>query len=189
MLVEAAALTAGARIFAYQVDDPTAYGVVTLDETGKPTDIVEKPREPISHWAVTGLYFYDAGVTDVAADLVPSARGELEITDVNRAYLKSGTMQVTRLGRGFAWLDTGTHDALLEASEFVRTVERRTRSENRLPGGDRVPQGLYRLGAPLGPSGSRSIVAGLRHVSQKYRFGNLMRARSDDAASPCPSQG
>jgi len=125
LLVEAAGLTRGARIFAYEVDDPSAYGVVELDEGGRPVSIVEKPKASRSPWAVTGLYFYDGQASDIAQRLEPSARGELEITDVNRAYLEAGTLAVTRLGRGFAWLDTGTPDALLEAAEFVRTIERR----------------------------------------------------------------
>jgi glucose-1-phosphate thymidylyltransferase len=125
MLEEAAAPIAGARVFAYWLDDPSAYGVVRFDDAGSPTEIVEKPSEPGSNWAVTGLYFYDSKVADIAARVRPSRRGELEITDVNRAYLEAGELTVVKLGRGFAWFDTGTHDSLLEASEFVRTVERR----------------------------------------------------------------
>ena len=125
MLVEAAALTKGARIFAYQVDNPAAYGVVTLDANGAPRDIVEKPDVAESRWAVTGLYFFDGRAPDIAAGLNPSARGEFEITDLNRTYLEYGELSVTRLGRGFTWLDTGTHDSLVAASEFVRTVEQR----------------------------------------------------------------
>ncbi len=125
LLTEAAQLTTGARIFAYQVDDPSAYGVVDLGEDARPLSIEEKPAAPKSNWAVTGLYFYDAKVADLAASLKPSARGELEITDLNRAYLERGALSVTQLGRGFAWLDTGTHDSLIAASEFVRTVQKR----------------------------------------------------------------
>ena len=125
MLVEAAALTKGARIFAYQVDNPAAYGVVTLDANGAPRDIVEKPDVAESRWAVTGLYFFDGRAPDIAAGLNPSARGEFEITDLNRTYLEYGELSVTRLGRGFTWLDTGTHDSLVAASKFVRTVEQR----------------------------------------------------------------
>jgi glucose-1-phosphate thymidylyltransferase len=107
------------------VRDPERYGVVELDDHNRPVDIVEKPREPRSPYAVTGLYFYDNRVLDIAAGLRPSARGELEITDVNRAYLKSGDLHVELLGRGFAWLDTGTHDSLLHASNFIQTIEER----------------------------------------------------------------
>ena len=115
----------GATVFAYRVDEPERYGVVSFDEGGRAVDIVEKPKDPRSHWAVTGLYFYDAAVVEIAAALKPSGRGELEITDVNRAYLERGRLAVETLGRGYAWLDTGTHDGLLEASEFVRTMQRR----------------------------------------------------------------
>jgi glucose-1-phosphate thymidylyltransferase len=123
---EAAERTGGATVFAYHVEDPERYGVVSFDpDSGEATEIVEKPSNPASSWAVTGLYFYDNSVLDIAAAVKPSARGELEITDVNRAYLERGTLRVSRLGRGFAWLDTGTHDSLHDASAFVRTVEQR----------------------------------------------------------------
>ena len=123
---EAAARKEGATIFAYAVEDPERYGVVAFDaDTGKATSIEEKPQSPKSNWAVTGLYFYDNGVLDIAAGLTPSARGELEITDVNRAYLERGDLNVMRLGRGFAWLDTGTHDSLHDAGSYVRTIEKR----------------------------------------------------------------
>lgn len=115
----------GATVFVYPVDDPERYGVATFGADGKVTDIEEKPTHPKSHWAVTGLYFYDNRVIDIAANLSPSPRGELEITDVNRAYLAAGDLYVTRLGRGHAWLDTGTHESLHEASSFVRTIEHR----------------------------------------------------------------
>ena len=123
---EAAARTKGATIFAYQVEDPERYGVIAFDPTtGKASSIEEKPKQPKSAFAVTGLYFYDNGVLDIAASIKPSARGELEITDVNRVYLERGDLHVTRLGRGYAWLDTGTHDSLHDASSFVRTIEHR----------------------------------------------------------------
>jgi glucose-1-phosphate thymidylyltransferase len=122
---EAAARDKGATVFAYSVEDPERYGVVAFDESGKATSIEEKPEEPKSNWAITGLYFYDNDVLSIAAGLKPSARGELEISDVNRAYLDRGDLSVTRLGRGFAWLDTGTHDSLHDASSYVRTIEKR----------------------------------------------------------------
>ncbi|HET7413941.1 MAG TPA: glucose-1-phosphate thymidylyltransferase RfbA [Pararhizobium sp.] len=116
----------GATIFAYHVRDPGRYGVVTFDpETQVVRDIDEKPAQPKSNWAVTGLYFYDSEVIEIARSIQPSARGELEITDVNRAYMQSGALKVERLGQGYAWLDTGTHDSLHEASSFVRTLENR----------------------------------------------------------------
>jgi glucose-1-phosphate thymidylyltransferase len=115
----------GGTIFAYWVRDPERYGVVDFDAGGRPVAIEEKPARPRSSWAVTGLYFYDAQVVDIAAGLVPSARGELEITDVNAAYLRAGRLHVEKLGRGVAWLDTGTHEALLQASTFIQTIETR----------------------------------------------------------------
>jgi len=125
MLQRAMAHATGCTVFAYLVTDPERYGVVEFDANGKPVGIEEKPKEPKSHWAVTGLYFYDNHVLDIAANLKPSPRGELEITDVNLAYLARGEMNCERMGRGFAWLDTGTPDSILDAAEFVRTIEQR----------------------------------------------------------------
>ena len=126
MMRRAIARPAGATIFAYRVGDPDRYGVVTFDRDGKAVDLAEKPRTPHSDWAVIGLYVYDGGVCGRAAKLKPSPRGELEITDLNAHYLRDGTLAVERLGRGYAWFDTGTPESLLEAAEFVRTLEKRT---------------------------------------------------------------
>ena len=125
LLARARARENGATVFAYHVDHPEAYGVVTLDGEGRPLRLVEKPKTPESPWAVTGLYFYDNQVLDIAAAVTPSERGELEITSVNQAYLERGQLHVERMSRGYAWLDTGTHDSLLEAGEFVRVLQHR----------------------------------------------------------------
>lgn len=124
-LGEISVRTDGATVFAYHVRDPERYGVVTLDAHGKPVEIIEKPPQPKSPWAVTGLYFYDAEAPAIAKAMKPSPRGELEITDVNREYLRRGKLSVEQFGRGTAWLDTGTHDALLEAATFVSVIEAR----------------------------------------------------------------
>ncbi|WP_114376966.1 glucose-1-phosphate thymidylyltransferase RfbA [Elioraea thermophila] len=124
-LMQRAAASSGAVVFAYHVRDPERYGVVTFDPSWRPVAIEEKPPAPKSNWAVTGLYFYDADVCEVAASVRPSARGEREITDVNRVYLERGALSVERLGRGYAWLDTGTPESLMDAAEFIRSLELR----------------------------------------------------------------
>ena len=125
LLKRAVARPHGATVFAYHVEDPQAYGVVELDGEGRAISIEEKPKAPKSQYAVTGLYFYDNQVCDLAAQVRPSARGELEITDLNRLYMEQGDLYVEQMNRGYAWLDTGTHDSLLEAGEFVRTLQKR----------------------------------------------------------------
>ncbi|PWQ98692.1 glucose-1-phosphate thymidylyltransferase RfbA [Leucothrix arctica] len=124
-LKSAANLESGANVFAYHVHDPERYGVVEFDDAGKAISIEEKPSQPKSNYAITGLYFYDNQIVDIAESVRPSPRGELEITDVNLAYLRQGSLKVTNLGRGTAWLDTGTHESLLEAGQFIETVEKR----------------------------------------------------------------
>jgi len=125
LLSAADAKTSGATVFAYHVNDPERYGVVEFDAVGKAISLEEKPKQPKSSYAVTGLYFYDGGVAERARSLKPSPRGELEITDLNRLYLNAGAMSVQIMGRGYAWLDTGTHESMLEASQFIATLERR----------------------------------------------------------------
>ena len=125
ILASASSRKEGASVFAYHVNDPERYGVVSFDANMKAETIEEKPESPKSNWAVTGLYFYDEQVVDIAANMKPSARGELEITDVNRVYLERGDLHVEIMGRGYAWLDTGTPDSLLDAAEFVRVLEKR----------------------------------------------------------------
>ena len=156
----AEAANGGANVFAYHVDDPQRYGVAEFDpQTGRALSIEEKPANPRSNWAVTGLYFYDADVVDIARGIKPSHRGELEITDVNRTYLERGDLHITRLGRGYAWLDTGTHDSLHEASSFVRTIEHRTGikiacpEEVALEQGWLDAEGVLRRAAALGKTG------------------------------------
>jgi glucose-1-phosphate thymidylyltransferase len=158
LLARAVKRTTGATIFAYHVADPERYGVVGFDENEKATSIEEKPLQPKSNFAVTGLYFYDQHVADIASNIRPSARGELEITDLNRIYLERGQLAVERMGRGFAWLDTGTPDSLLAAADFVATLERRQGFRISCPEEVAFSQGfigrdqLERLGVALGKS-------------------------------------
>ena len=167
MLQRAARRTLGATVFGYRVADPERYGVVAFDAGGRAVSIDEKPQRPRSDVAVTGLYFYDNDVLDVAAGLRPSSRGEYEITDVNRAYLDRGALTVERMGRGFAWLDTGTHDTLLQAGSFIQTLEKRTGLKVACPEEVAFEQGwidaaaLAALAEPLAASGYGEYLLGL----------------------------
>jgi glucose-1-phosphate thymidylyltransferase len=167
LLTRAAARTSGATVFAYHVSDPERYGVVEFDRAGRATSIEEKPKVPKSNFAVTGLYFYDQDVVDIAASIAPSARGELEITDINQIYLERGHLTVEQMGRGFAWLDTGTPDNLLAAGDFVATLEKRQGYRIACPEEIAFKQGfidkdqLGRLGAALGKSDYAKYVQAL----------------------------
>jgi len=167
LLKRAAARGQGATVFAYQVKEPQRYGVVEFDTDGRAKSIEEKPERPKSRYAVVGLYFYDNRVLDIAAGLKPSARGELEITDVNRQYLAWGEFDVIAMGRGFAWLDTGTHESLLEASHFIETIERRQGLKVACPEEIAWRQGwidaraLEALAQPLAKSGYGEYLLGL----------------------------
>ena len=158
-LSDAGRLRQGARIFGYWVDQPQRYGIASFDAEGRCVDITEKPEKPRSNWAVTGIYFYDNDVVEIARGIAPSARGELEITSINAAYLARGDLQVERLGRGYAWLDMGTHDSLLQAAQFVQTVENRQGLKIACPEEIAYRQGwidarmLARLAEPLAKSG------------------------------------
>jgi glucose-1-phosphate thymidylyltransferase len=159
--------TVGATVFAYPVHDPERYGVVGFDEQGRATRLEEKPVRPRSRYAVTGLYFYDEQVTDIARNIRPSARDELEITDVNKAYLERGTLQVEVLGRGMAWLDTGTHESLIEAATFIETLEKRQGLKIAAPEETAYRMGyidaeqVRRLAKPLGKNGYGQYLLGM----------------------------
>ena len=167
VLDRARARTSGASVFAYQVADPERYGVVDFDDEMRALSIEEKPTEPKSNWAVTGLYFYDEQVVDIAANIEPSDRGELEITDVNQAYLDRGQLHVEVMGRGYAWLDTGTPDSLLEAAEFVGTLEKRQGTKIACPEEIAFRMGFIdegQMGAVVAKHGKSDYAAYLRRV-------------------------
>jgi len=173
-LKAAADQSTGATVFGYHVLDPERYGVVAFDREGRATAIEEKPKAPRSSWAVTGLYFYDNAVVDIAADIKPSARGELEITDVNNCYLARGDLQVERLGRGFAWFDTGTHDSLADASSYIQTIEKRQ--------GQRVavPEEIAFLNGWIG----REALMALGSKIEKNGYGQYLMKLAQEDVSP-----
>ncbi len=192
MLQRSAALTSGAEVFAYRVSDPSRYGVLAFDEDGNATDIVEKPKDPPSSYAVVGLYFYGPEVVEDAASLTPSARGELEITDLNRIYLRRGDLRVRRLGRGIAWLDTGTPQAMTEASTFIHAVEarqpirRRSSSVARQQGRSTARRSSMRRSPSLRSSSST------RSCGQPARFSERTPTATPPAARSrptCPTRG
>ena len=166
-LANANVRTLGASVFAYHLHDPERYGVVAFDDQQRAISIEEKPKNPKSNYAVTGLYFYDNQVCDIAADIAPSSRGELEITDVNRRYLEQGELNVEIMGRGYAWLDTGTHDSLLEAASFIATLQKRQGLQVSCP--EEIAFGqkwidaaqLHKLAAPLAKNGYGQYLLGL----------------------------
>ena len=179
-LRRASARRSGATVFGYQVRDPERYGVVAFDGHGRATSIEEKPARPRSHWAVTGLYFYDNDVVRIAAEVRPSARGELEITDVNRRYLERGDLRVEQLGRGFTWFDTGTHDSLVEAAGFVQTIEKR--QNQRIA----VPEEIAFLNGWTG----REELAALGHRLRKSGYGEyLLRIAGESPGGGDPGPG
>jgi glucose-1-phosphate thymidylyltransferase len=169
----------GATVFGYRVADPERYGVVVLDGEGRPLEIEEKPARPRSNYAVTGLYFYDPQAPAIARTLRPSARGELEITDLNRAYLEAGTLTVERLGRGYAWFDAGTHDSLLQASEFVRTLQERQGFQIACPEEIAFLQGwidaaqVEKLAAPLAKTAYGRYLSALIADREPWRAGDI----------------
>ena len=169
-LKQASKKTTGATVFAYPVTDPERYGVVEFDAAGKAISIEEKPKAPKSRYAVTGLYFYDSQVVAIARNLKPSARGEVEITDVNRAYLAQGALEVQVMGRGMAWLDTGTHESLLEASQFIQTIEKRQGLKIACP-----EEIAYRMGYI-----SAEQVAQLAEILGKSGYGAYLRGLLSD---------